>query len=312
MNARTTILRLTTAAILTALAAFSVRAADGNAPVPTPVKTAHVPAHGLLYYVAEYGEGKPLLLLHGGLGEIEMFGPNLTALAEHRRVIGVDLQGHGRTPLGERPIDAADMGDDLAAILDSLGYAQVDVLGYSLGGSVAFRLAVQHPAKVRRLVLVSTPFAQDGFYPEMLPQQAQLSAAMVAAMKDTPMYRSYAAIAPDVSEFPKLLDAMGAYMRSPYDWSEDARALAMPVMLVYGDSDMVTLDHVTEFYHLLGGAQRDAGWMREHMAQNRLAILPGVTHYEIGVAPALVPTVLPFLNGASGAKSRAGHLGDGR
>ena len=71
MNARTTILRLTTAAILTALAAFSVRAADGNAPVPTPVKTAHVPAHGLLYYVAEYGTGEPLLLLHGGLGSIE-------------------------------------------------------------------------------------------------------------------------------------------------------------------------------------------------------------------------------------------------
>ena len=275
---------------------------------PTPVKTGYVTANGIDYYYAVYGKGEPLLLLHGGLGQIEMFGPNLGALAAERQVIGVDLQGHGRTRLGNRPIDLVNIADDLAIILQQLGYKQVDVMGYSFGGGAAFRLAVQHPSLVRRLVLVSTPFAQSGFYPEMLPQQAAVGAAMAPMMKETPMYKSYAAIAPDPGEFPKLLDAMGAFMRRPYDFSADVPKLTMPVMLVYGDADMIRLDHAVEFYHLLGGAKQDAGWNREHLSQNRLAILPNVTHYEIGVAPALVPTVLPFLNGVTGAPSWTGQV----
>lgn len=263
--------------------------------LPAPTKTGHVEANGISYYYAIYGKGEPLLLLHGGLGQIEMFGPNLSALANKHQVIGVDLQGHGRTRLGNRPIDLVDIADDLAVILDSLGYQQVDVMGYSFGGGAAFRLAVQHPSKVRRLVIVSAPFAQDGFYPEMLPQQASVSSEMAPMLKDTPMYTSYMATAPEPSEFPRLLDAMGAFMRRPYNWSADVKRLKMPVMLVYGDADMIRLDHAVEFYHLLGGGQRDAGWNREHMSQNRLAILPNVTHYEMGVTPALVRTVEPFL-----------------
>lgn len=263
--------------------------------LPTPTKTGHVRANGIDYYYAVYGKGQPLLLLHGGLGQIEMFGPNLAALAEEHQVIGVDLQGHGRTSLGNRPIDLVHIADDLAVILGALGYRQVDVMGYSFGGGAAFRLAVQHPSLVRRLVLVSTAFAQDGFYPEMLPQQAAVGAAMAPMMKDTPMYKSYVAIAPDSSEFPRLLDAMGAFMRRPYDWTGDLPGLKMPVMLVYGDADMIRLDHIVRSYHLLGGGQRDAGWNREHISQNRLAILPNVTHYEMGVTPALVRAVEPFL-----------------
>ncbi len=279
-----------------------------EASVPKPVKTGYVTANGIKYYYATYGKGDPLLLLHGGLGQIEMFVPVLGALAAERQVIGVDLQGHGRTRLGNRPINLVDIGDDLAVIIQTLGYKQVDVMGYSFGGGAALRLAAQHPSLVRRLVLVSTPFARDGFYPEMLPQQAQVGAAMADMMKDTPMYKSYMAIAPDPGEFPKLLDAMGAFMRQPYNWSGDVKRLTMPVMLVYGDADMIRLDHAAEFYHLLGGAQRDAGWNREHMARNRLAILPDLTHYEIGVSPVLVRTVLPFLNGVSGAQGWSGDV----
>jgi pimeloyl-ACP methyl ester carboxylesterase len=89
-------------------------------------------------------------------------------------------------------------------------------------------------------------------------------------------------------------------MRQPYNWADDVKKLTMPVMLVYGDSDMITLDHAARFYHLLGGGLKDAGWQREHMAKNRLAILPNVTHYEMFMAPALAGTVLPFLNGETG------------
>jgi pimeloyl-ACP methyl ester carboxylesterase len=161
---------------------------------------------------------------------------------------------------------------------------------------------------VRRLALVSAGFAQDGFYPEMLPQQAAVGAAMAEMMKDTPMYQSYIAVAPKPEEFPKLLDAMGEWMRTPYNWAEDVKKLEMPVMLVYGDSDMFRPEHIVEFYQLLGGGLRDAGWQREHMSQNRLAILPDVTHYEMFLSPRLPETVLPFLNGTSEAKSWAKQL----
>jgi pimeloyl-ACP methyl ester carboxylesterase len=263
-------------------------------------KSGYAEINGLKYYYEISGNGEPLLVLHGGLGSINMFGMALPALAEHRQIIAVDLHGHGRTQLGKRDISYIDQGADMAALVKSLGHAQVDVMGYSFGGGVAFQFAIQHPAMVRRLVLVAAPIAQDGFFPEMLPQQAQVGAAMAPMMKDTPMYQSYVAVAPDPNEFPKLLDQMGALMRKPYDWSADVAKLTMPVMLVYGDSDMVRPEHIVKFYQLLGGGLKDAGWQREHMSKNRLAILPGVTHYEMSVTPQLVPAVLPFLDGKMG------------
>jgi len=201
--------------------------------IPKPNKSGYAAVNGLNYYYAIYGTGEPLLLLHGGMFSTEMFGPNLTKLAQKRQVIGVDLQGHGRTALGDREISLVDIGNDMAGVLKKLGYVKVDVLGYSMGGGVAFQFAVQHPQMVRRLVLVSTPYAQDGFYPEMLPQQAALSAALADQMKETVIYKSYVAIAPHPEDFPKLLDRMGAYMRKPYDWSADVKKLIMPVMLIW-------------------------------------------------------------------------------
>jgi pimeloyl-ACP methyl ester carboxylesterase len=218
-------------------------------------------------------------------------------------VIGVDLHGHGRTTLGNRPISLPDIGDDLAVIVKALGTGPVDVLGYSFGGGAALRLAIQHPDLVRRLAIVSAGFAQDGFYPEMLPMQAAVGAGMAEMMKDTPMYKSYVAVAPKPDEFPRLLDTMGAWMRKPYDWSADVARLRMPVMLVFGDSDMYRPEHVVKFYQLLGGGLKDAGWMREHQSQNRLAILPDQTHYDIFFSPRLVAAALPFLDGVKGSKT---------
>ena len=270
-----------------------------------PHKTGYVTASGVRYYYEIHGTGEPLLLLHGGLGHTQMFGPVLETLAKNRQVIGVDLEGHGHTALGPGEISLPRMGDDMAAILKELGYREVDAMGYSLGGGVAFRLAVQHPQLVRRLVLVSAGFARNGFYPEMLPMQAQVGAAMADAMKDTPMYQSYVAVAPHAEDFPKLLDRMGALMRTDYDWSEDAKKLSMPTMLIFGDSDMYRPEHEVQFYQLLGGGLRDAGWEGETMSRNRLAILPGLTHYDIFLSPDLSATALPFLNGQSNRTSWA-------
>jgi pimeloyl-ACP methyl ester carboxylesterase len=266
--------------------------------ISKPNKTGRASVNGVDYYYEIHGKGEPLLLLHGGLGSIDMFQGNvLPALAKTREVIAVDLHGHGRTPLGTRKINLIDIGNDLDGLLDKLGYKQVDAVGYSFGAGAAFQLAVQHSSRVRRLVLVSGGFSQDGFYPEMLPMQAAVSSAMADMMKETPMYKSYVAVAPNPAEFPKLLDAMGEYMRQPYNWAEDVKKLQPPTMLVWGDSDMFRPEHMVEFYKLLGGGQRDAGWQREHLSKNRLAILPNVTHYDMCVSPALVPTVLPFLDG---------------
>lgn len=270
--------------------------AEGNG-MPKPAKSGHAAVNGVNYYYAVYGSGEPLLLLHGGLGQIEMFGPNLTRLAQSRQVIGIDLHGHGRSSLGDRDINLIEMGRDMAAVLKTLGHDKVDVLGFSFGAGVAFQFAAQHPEMVRRLALASCVLGTDGFYPEMLPQQASVGAAMAEFMKDTPMYKSYMEVAPNPGDFPKLLDKMGAYMRQTYDWSAEVKKLTMPVLLIYGDSDMIRPEHTVKFYQLLGGGLKDAGWQREHMSQNRLAIVPNVTHYELGVAPQLVDSALPFLNG---------------
>jgi pimeloyl-ACP methyl ester carboxylesterase len=274
--------------------------ASAAAAQATPDNTGYVKANGVNYYYEIRGKGEPLLLLHGGLGNTAMFAPGLPELAKARQVIAVDQYGHGRTALTDRPVNLADMGADMATVLRELGYRQVDVLGYSMGGGVAFQLAIQNPQLVRRLVLVSAGFAQNGFFPEMLPQQAAVSGKMADQMKGTPIWDTYMAVAPRKEDFPTLLDRMGDLMRRPYDWSADVKKLTMPTMLVYGDSDMYRLEHVVEFYKLLGGGQRDAGLMRENMSTNRLAIVPNATHYDIWQAPGFVPTVLPFLNGQTG------------
>jgi pimeloyl-ACP methyl ester carboxylesterase len=276
-----------------------------------PKTSGRVEANGVDYYYEIHGQGEPFLLLHGGLGSIDMFGPVLPILTEHREVVGVDLHGHGRTALGDRKIDLVDMGDDMAEILDRLGYERVDVMGYSLGGGVAFRLAVQHPGKVRRLAVVSASYSTDGLHPEMRPQPGALSGAMAEAMKGTPMYESYVAVAPHPEDFPKLLDRMGELMSQTFDWSGDVAKLTMPVMLVYGDSDMFRPDHIVDFYRRLGGGLKDAGWQREHQSPNRLAILPDLTHYDIFLDPDLARTVLPFLDGKRKSHSWAEQVGQG-
>lgn len=290
-----------------AAAALPASAAQTSSSAPTQAaaRSGRLAINGVDYYYEVHGQGEPLLLLHGGLGSIDMFRPALPRLAQHRQVIAVDLHGHGRTALGERKFSIESMGDDMAAITRKLGHAKVDVLGYSLGGGVALRMALQQPDSVRRVTLVSTGFSDDGFYPGIRAQQNGLTAEAAAMMKDTPMYQSYVAVAPKVEDFPRLLGILGDYMRGHYDWSAEIPQLKMPVMLVYGDGDMYRPEHEIKFYQLLGGGLQDAGWNRETLSQNRLAILPDLTHYDIFTSPRLIETVLPFLNGQSDARSWA-------
>src|SRR5215211_6084576 len=160
---------------------------------------------GLSLYYEEHGSGEPLVLLHGGIGASEMFAAILDELAEARRVIAVDLPGHGHTPDVDRPLRAELLADDVAALIEHLGLERADVMGYSLGGMVALRTAIQHPARVRRLVLVSTAFRRDGSFPEVLEAMDHMSPAAAEPMKQSPLYAQYEQLAPLVEDWPVLV-----------------------------------------------------------------------------------------------------------
>jgi pimeloyl-ACP methyl ester carboxylesterase len=245
----------------------------------------------------EVGKGEPLILLHGGFGSVEMFGPNVDLLAAGRHVIGIDLQSHGRSPAVDRPMRFETMADDIAALIRSLGLERAAVMGFSLGGAVALRTAIQHPDVVERLVLVSTPFKRQGWHPEMTAGMDAMGPETAGFLLQSPMYQAYKQIAPSVDDWPVLVRQLVELLKIDYDWSAEIPGLAMPVMLVIGDADGVPPSHAVEFFGLLGGGKRDANWDRSGMTHHRLAILPGATHYDINVQPALSAAVIPFLEG---------------
>lgn len=263
------------------------------------VKTGYAAVNGLELYYEIHGAGRPLVLLHGGLGSGSMFGELLPHLAEGRQVITVDLQGHGRTADIERPLRYEFMAGDIAALIEQLGLPQADLMGYSLGGGVALRTAIQTPGLVRKLVVIGVAFKREGMYPEVLANIDQMSGAAAEFMVASPVYQHYASVAPRPQDFAQLLDKTGDLLRQPYDWSDEVAALSMPTMIVFGDADSVPATHMAQFFQLLGGSQADAGWDGSNMPKCRLAVLPGTTHYNSIESPLLVPSVIPFLD-ASG------------
>jgi pimeloyl-ACP methyl ester carboxylesterase len=254
--------------------------------------------NGINLYYETHGSGRPLILLHGGLGSGEMFGPVLPALTDHHQVIAVDLQGHGRTADVDRPLDVRLMADDIAALIDHLGLDKPDLVGYSLGGGVSLQTAAKYPAKVGRLVAASANVRTDAIYPEMRVQQGQVSAAAAEFMKDTPMYELYQRVAPRPEDFPRLLDKIGAAMAIDFDFTEEVRSLQVPTLIVAADADMAPPSHYVEVFNLLDGGLRDGGWMGEGRPKggHALAILPGLTHYNLFSSPLFVAVTLAFLD----------------
>ena len=254
--------------------------------------------NGIKLYFETHGAGRPLILLHGGLGSGEMFGPILPQLAERHNVIAVDLQGHGRTADIDRPIDVKLMADDVDALIDHLGIDSPDLVGYSLGGGVALHTAAKYPAKVRRLVVASANIRPDAIYPEMRAQQSQVGPDAAEFMKETPMYQLYQRVAPRPQDFPRLLGKIGESMAKDFDYSEEVRSLKVPTLIVAADADMAPPSHYVEVFKLLGGGLRDGGWMGEGRPKggHALAILPGLTHYNIFSSPLFAAATLAFLD----------------
>lgn len=268
----------------------------------TPSAGAYAEVNGLNLYYEVHGSGKPVILLHGGLGNGAMFEPILPTLAEHHQVILPDLQGHGRTADIDRPLDVRLMADDIAALIDHLGLDKPDLVGYSLGGGVAFFTAVRHPEKVRRMVMASAHIDSDAMPEERVAQQRQVNAAAAELLKDTPMYQVYQAVAPRPQDFGRLLEKIGASMARPFDYSDEMRALQVPTLLVCADADMAPPSHYVETFKLLDGGLRDGGWMGEGRPKggHALAVLPSTTHYNLGISPLFATVALDFLDASGG------------
>lgn len=256
----------------------------------------YVTVNGINLYYETFGVGKPLILLHGGLGAIEMFAQILPWLRAGRHVIGVDLQGHGRTADIDRPITYEAMADDIAGLIKHLGFDQVDIMGYSLGAGTALQTAIRHPALIRRLVYISSAYKREGWYPEVLDAMSQLGPAAAEGMKPSPIYELYARLAPRPEDWPALVGKVGDLLRQQYDWTEAVRALDLPVLLIFGDADSVRPAHILSLFELLGGGLMDGGLDGSGMSTARLAVLPGTTHYNILSSTALEPIIRPFLD----------------
>ena len=191
------------------------------------------------------------------------------------------------------------MADDIATLIDHLGLEKPDLVGYSLGGGVAFFTAVKYPEKVGKLVMAAANIRRDAIPPEMLAQQAQVNSAAVEFMKDTPMYQLYQRVAPRPQDFGRLLDKIGESMKRDFDHSDEMRGLQVPTMIVCADADMAPPSHYVEAFKLLDGGLRDGGWMGEGRPKggHALAVLPGLTHYNLGVSPLFAAVTLDFLDG---------------
>jgi pimeloyl-ACP methyl ester carboxylesterase len=229
--------------------------------------------NGLEMYYEIHGTGEPLVLLHGAYMTIDAMGEVVPSLAKTRRIIAVELQGHGRTADIDRPLSYEQMADDTAALLRHIGIEEADIFGYSMGGGIALQVTIRHPEVVRKLVLASVYYNNDGVYPEVLEA---IETITPEAFVGTPWREEYARIAPNPEDFPTLVAKLKELDLTFVGWpSEDIQAIEAPALLIIGDSDVVRPEHAVEMFRLVGGGV--AGDLAG-LPSSRLAILPGTTH----------------------------------
>ena len=262
-------------------------------PAENATTSGYAPVNGLKTYYEVYGEGKPLILLHGAFMTIHTnFGQIIPQLAKNRKVIAVELQGHGHTGDIERPLSQESMADDVAALLLFLKVDTADVFGYSLGGDVALQLAIRHPQIVRKMIVLSAAYRSDGWTPET---RAILPTITPAMFEGSPMKVEYDKVAPDPKHWPQFVEKVKQLAIKTFDFgAEKMKTIKSPTLLMAGDGDGVLPEHVIEMYRLLGGNYMvDFG--PAHKTQ--LAILPGTSHISVMMQTNwLVSIVTTFLD----------------
>src|ERR687896_428189 len=260
----------------------------------TTAQSGYVPVNGLDMYYEIHGTGQPLVLLHGAFSAIgTSFGHVLPGLAKTRQVVAFELQGHGRTADIDRPLSLEGMAEDVAAALTELRIESADVFGYSTGAAVALRLAINHPNRLRKLVLASVTYTMDGVHPGLMEGLGEMKPEM---MHGSPWHEEYMRIAPHPENFATLFAKKTQMDKEIKDLPAEAiRAIKAPTLLIIGDSDLVRPEHAVEMFRLLGGGifgDTPAG-----LPNSQLAVLPGTSHVTVvNRADLLLAIIPPFLD----------------
>lgn len=255
--------------------------------------TGYAPVNGLKMYYEIHGEGEPVVMLHGAFMTITGWSDWVKELSKTRKVIAVEMQGHGRTADIKRPMSFENHADDVAALLDHLKIPSADIIGYSLGGGVAMQTAIRHPEKVRKVVSISSVFRFNGWVKEGRDALPNITAEV---FKGSPMEAEYKRLSPTPNEFPAFVKHVISTAAKPYDFgAEKLKATKAPMFFIHGDADGVTFDHIAEMYRLKGGGNIHGDM--QPRSESRLAILPNTTHVTLmNYWQTIVPMINDFLN----------------
>ena len=258
--------------------------------------TGYAPVNGLKMYYEIHGSGEPVVLLHGAFMAISGdWNDWINELAKTRKVIAVEMQGHGRTADIKRDLTFENLADDVAGLLDHLKIPKADVIGYSLGGGTAMQFAIRHPARVRKVVSISAVIRRDGWVKEGVDALAGLTAEV---FKGSPMEAEYKRLSPTPNEFPAFVKHVVALASKPYDFGADkVKATKAPFFFIHGDADGVRFDHIAEMYRLKGGGSIHGDMYPR--PESRLAILPNTTHVTLMNR---METIVPMVNDFLGSK----------
>jgi pimeloyl-ACP methyl ester carboxylesterase len=261
-----------------------------------PSTSGYAPVNGIKVYYEVYqpagqagGEGKPIVLLHGAFMTIELNWAHLIPeLSKTRKVIAVELQGHGHTAFSERKMDLATMASDVDGVMSYLKVDSADVVGYSMGGSVAYQLTIQNPKRVKKLVIISATYKSSGWVPEIATAFKNMKPEMFA---NSPMQTAYDAVASDKTKWTKFMEQMLAFIGTTFNLGESNIAkITSPVLIISGDNDGIDKIELAKTYQLLGGG---VSADMSPMPKSQLAIVPSQSHVSIMME---TTTILNYLN----------------
>jgi pimeloyl-ACP methyl ester carboxylesterase len=255
-----------------------------------PADSGYVPVNGIKVYYEVYGEGKPLVLLHGAFMTIEMnWGQLIPELSKTRKVIAIEMQGHGHTPYSDRKLDLATMASDVDGVMNYLKVDSADVAGYSMGGSVGYQLIIQNPKRVKKLVIISSAYKSTGWAPQIANAFKNMKPEMFA---NSPMKTAYDAVAPDKTKWTKFIDQMLGFLATTFDMGDSNIAkITSPVLIISGDNDGLDKVELAKTYQLLGGGgSADMG----PMPKSHLAVVPSQGHVSLMMQ---TNTILGYLDG---------------
>lgn len=265
----------------------------GDNPMSTATSTGKVPVGDVEIYYEIHGDGPPLVLLHGGVDPSQTFGAPLAAMARTHKVIAIHMRGHGFSTDSDTPWSSELMADDVAAVLGHLGIGKARFMGYSLGAGIALQVAIRHPALVEKLVSASVSHRTNDEYPEVREAFRQLP-ANAAAYGEQLANSPLGALYPDV-DWEAVFRKSGEMGAPESDWTEAIKTIKVPILLIFADADSIRPEQMVEFWKLLGGGQRDAGFDGSLRPRSQLAILPGTTHYDLIASPLLTEVATAFL-----------------